>query len=76
MNCAVNGRNFRLIPISLPIAELAADLRARYNLKTPDALQVSVAIHSGSDALLTNDLGLRRVKDITILVVDELQPDT
>src|SRR5687767_4867765 len=57
----VQSRNFTLVPIDVDIAEHAADLRARYNLKTPDALQVAVALHAGCDAFLSNDLGLKRV---------------
>ncbi|MBZ0281625.1 MAG: PIN domain-containing protein [Anaerolineae bacterium] len=66
----------KLIPINYQIADQAAELRARYNLKTPDALQVSTAIHTGCDALLTNDLGLKRITELQILVLDELQLDT
>lgn len=65
----------KLIPINYLIAEQAAELRARYNLKTPDALQVSTAIHTGCDALLTNDLGLKRVSELQVLVLDELELD-
>jgi predicted nucleic acid-binding protein len=36
----LNSRRFRLLPITSRIAESAADLRARYNLRTPDALHV------------------------------------
>ena len=35
-----------LVSITVPIAESAADLRARYNLRTPDALHVATAISS------------------------------
>ena len=43
-------QNLRLYPIEDTTADLAANLRARYNLKTPDALQVSVAIESSCQA--------------------------
>ena len=62
-----------LIPVTLPIAESAADLRARYNLRTPDALHVASALSSGCDAFLTNDAGLKRVQELPILVLDELE---
>jgi predicted nucleic acid-binding protein len=39
-----NSRNFELLPIDVTIAEQAADLRARYHLRTPDALQIATAL--------------------------------
>ena len=54
------------------IAELAADLRSRYSLRTPDAIQIATAISAGCDAFLTNDAGLRRVADIRVVVLDDL----
>jgi len=69
----VNGGGYQLMGINLPIAELAASLRARYNLRTPDALHLASAIHYRSDAFLTNDMGIKRVTEITILILDELE---
>jgi predicted nucleic acid-binding protein len=69
----VQSRNFTLISINVAVAERAADLRARYNLKTPDALQVAVALHAGCDAFLSNDSGLKRVTEIRVLLLDELE---
>lgn len=60
------------VPITAPIAELAATLRAQYGLRTPDALQVATAIDSGCDAFLTNDFALQRVTEIAVLVVADL----
>jgi len=61
-----------VIPVSLAIAERAAELRARYNLRTPDAIHVATALVSKCDAFLTNDSTLKRVIEIPILVIDEL----
>ena len=68
-------RNVGLLPVSAQIAERAAHLRASYNLRTPDALQVATALDAGCDALLTNDLGLKRVTEVRVLVLDELELD-
>jgi predicted nucleic acid-binding protein len=59
--------------ITVPIGNVAADLRAHYNLRTPDALHIATAIGVGCDAFLTNDLGLKRVSELKILVLDELE---
>ncbi len=71
----LNSVNFRLLPVDGPVARQAAHLRARYNLRTPDALHLATAITSGSDAFLTNDLDLKRVKDVRVIVLDELELD-
>ena len=68
----LNSTEFKLIPVMEKIAESAAQLRATYNLKTPDALHVATAIESGCRAFLTNDLGIKRVTGIRVLVLDEL----
>jgi predicted nucleic acid-binding protein len=72
-NVLIKSRDFRLIPIDDTVARKAAELRAKYNLKTPDALHVASAITSGCDALLTNDNGLKRVTEATILILDDLE---
>jgi len=69
----VNSDAFNLLAITVPIAESAADLRARYNLRTPDALHVASAIAAGCDAFLTNDARLKRVQEVFILFLDELE---
>jgi predicted nucleic acid-binding protein len=60
------------LPVDAAVAETAADLRARYGLKTPDALQVATAITAGCEAFLTGDKGLRRVTEVRVLVLDDL----
>jgi predicted nucleic acid-binding protein len=55
------------------VAERAAELRARYSLTLADAFQVAAALAAGCDAFLTNDAALKRVSELTILVLDELE---
>ncbi len=65
-----------VISVSPSAGDLAAELRARYNLRTPDALHVACAIDAGCDAFLTNDTAIKRVSEISILVLDDLElPD-
>lgn len=69
----VNGNNTIFVPIAEPtIALQAAQIRARYNLQLPDAFQVAVAIAAGCEAFLTNDVTLRRVTELHVLLLDEL----
>jgi predicted nucleic acid-binding protein len=68
-------RNFphlSVIPVTDDIAERAAFLRARYNLRTPDAIQVATALISGSPAFLTNDKSLSSIEGIDIVILDLL----
>jgi predicted nucleic acid-binding protein len=69
----MNSHHFRLEPVTNAISRTAADLRAHYNLRTPDAIHIATAIDAGCEAFLTNDLGLKRVANLKILVVDELE---
>jgi len=38
-----------------------------------DAFQIAVALAAGCDAFLTSDNTLKRVSELTILVLDELE---
>lgn len=68
----LHGRNFTVLSIDVRTALTAAELRARYNLGTPDALQLAAAIGAGCDAFLTNDRRLQRVAEVPVLLLDDL----
>jgi predicted nucleic acid-binding protein len=53
------------------VSELAANLRAKHNIKTPDALQISTGITYKANLFLTNDPSLKRIPDIKVLVLDD-----
>ena len=72
VNLLTASHHFSLTPIDAAQAAIAADLRARYNLRIPDAFQVAAAISSRCDALLTNDSILRRIKELPVFVLDDL----
>ena len=52
-----------------PVFDKAAEIRARYRFKTPDALHLAAAIVSVCDVFLTNDQQLTRCTDITVEVI-------
>ncbi len=58
---------------TLTIAREAARVRFQYNLQLPDSLQIASAIASGCQAFLTNDVQLKRVAEVKVLVVSELE---
>ena len=69
----LTSQEFECLPLNQRMATRAAELRARYNLKTPDALHVATALETGCDAFLTNDVGIKRISEIHVLVLDELE---
>jgi predicted nucleic acid-binding protein len=69
----LTSRDFQTLPIDGAIAEQAANLRARYGLRTPDALQIATALTVGCTAFLTNDARLQRVSELRVLVLEELE---
>ena len=62
-----------MMPVSAAVARLSAQLRAHYELKTPDALHLATALEAHCDAFLTNDKGFKRVSELRVLVLDELE---
>ena len=69
----VNSESVLFYPIDETTADKAADLRARYNLTLTDAFQIAVAIQADCDSFLTNDSDLKRVSEISILLLSEVE---
>jgi len=61
------SRGLRLVEIDHGQLHSAANLRARHRLKTPDALQISAALHGGCEFFVTNDRDLPDIPGLTIL---------
>jgi predicted nucleic acid-binding protein len=59
-------------PIDADMAKKAARLRAEYNLTLSDAFQIAAALETGCQAFLTNDLTLKRITALSVLVLNEL----
>lgn len=62
----------RLLTITHPILERAANLRASTNLKTPDALHAATALVAGCTLFVTNDPAFKRVPGLTVAVLSEV----
>lgn len=69
-----NSENFTTLPVTISIAEKAAGLRARHALRTPDAIQIATAMEAGCQAFLTNDLKIKRVEGIKVILLSEIKP--
>lgn len=59
-----------VIPVSPSIAVLAAQLRAQYRLKLPDAIQLASALDVGAAAFVTHDRDFSQVTGVAILTGD------
>ncbi len=46
-------------------------MRVKYNIRVPDALQVSAALESGATLFITNDHPLRKVTELSVLILDD-----
>ena len=56
-----------LVPLTPAIAARAAQMRARYRLKLPDAVQLASALEVGASALVTHDRDFSRVDGLPVL---------
>ena len=64
--------NLDWIAADLEIADIGARFRARYRLRTPDALQAACAVRAQATGLITNDPVFQRVDAFETLVLDSL----
>ena len=53
------------------VSEMASELRAKYSIKTPDAIQLAISIIYDASKFITNDPALKKVSDINVLVLDD-----
>lgn len=60
------------MPLTMNLADRAAELRARYRLSAPDAIQLATAIGHKAVYFYGNDRGLQRVKEIECIIVDDV----
>ena len=67
-----NFPNLTMVNIDHHVAEKGAELRARYGIRIPDALQIASAIENRATTFLSNDHNLKKVKEIDIVVLKEM----
>ena len=63
----LSSPNIFTLPVTYAIAQEAAELRARYALKTPDAIQLATAISHSATIFLTNDRDFPQVGEMQML---------
>jgi predicted nucleic acid-binding protein len=62
-----------VVELTPHIAEIAAQIRGTYNLRSPDAIQMATAIHEGASFFLTNDARLPSLPGLQMLVLENLR---
>ncbi|MDX1378001.1 MAG: PIN domain-containing protein [Anaerolineales bacterium] len=68
----VHFPNLTIVDVDRNVARAAAQLRAKYKVSPPDALQVAASIAYGANAFLTNDKRLSKLEDvIDVIVMDD-----
>jgi predicted nucleic acid-binding protein len=67
-----NSENISIFSLDMDIADHAVEFRARYNLKTPDAIQLGTAVACGADYVITNDKDWRRIEEIQVVMVGDI----
>jgi predicted nucleic acid-binding protein len=69
----LSARNLTTLPVTAAIAEQAADLRSRHNLRVPDAIQLATALNAGANSFVTNDNDLSGPASLRIITLAGLQ---
>ncbi len=67
-----NSDNLSIYPLNLMVSEKVAEIRAQYNFKTPDAIQIATAIVCGSDYIITNNKEWKKIKEVPILILSDM----
>jgi predicted nucleic acid-binding protein len=66
--------SLKLIPVSRAIFIAAAQMRAQFPIKLPDAIHAATAQHAACGSFLTNDPGFKTVKDLPVVLLSEWKP--
>ena len=72
-NILTNAPGIELLEVTHEVAIKAAELRAKYNLRTPDSIQIATAIVTKASCFLTNDIRLKSVSELKIVALGELE---
>jgi uncharacterized protein len=65
--------HLQLAPVTRAVLVRAAEIRARYGLRTPDAIMLATAVESGATLAVTNDSAWRKVDQIEVLLLRDLK---
>ena len=61
-----------MVNIDAKIAEKGAELRAKYGIRTPDALKIASAVENQATVFLSNDCTLKKIREIEVRIINEI----
>ena len=61
-----------LVQIDQNILLAATNLRAKYRIKTPDAIHAATALSLGCNRFITNDKGFRNIAGLPVSILSEI----
>jgi predicted nucleic acid-binding protein len=64
-----NTEGVAVLEVDRAVAEGAARLRARYRLKTPDAIHLATALAARASVFVTTDRRLARVREVEVRIL-------
>ena len=62
---------YKIIPVSLEVSQKGAKIRAKYNVKLPDALIIASLDLSETKILISSDKGLSKCSEIIIMTPEK-----
>lgn len=65
--------HLQLAPVTRAVLVRAAEIRARYAMRTPDAIMLASAVESGATLAIANDVAWRKVKQVDVLLLRDLK---
>jgi predicted nucleic acid-binding protein len=69
---SILSNKLEMVPLDEAVSLKAAGLRAKYGFRTPDAIQLASVIHRKGDVFITNDSGLKKIKEIKVLTLYDI----
>lgn len=67
-----NSQQIRMQAVTPEIAQLAVKIRATYNLRVPDAIQIAAALEANATLFITNDRQFSRVTELQVLLIEDV----
>lgn len=58
---------YEVLPVTIAVSALAAQLRAQHRLRLPDALQLATALEGGAQAFVTHDQDFSAIDAIPVI---------
>jgi predicted nucleic acid-binding protein len=67
----LESKGLTILPLEFPLLRQAAVLRARWGIKTPDAIQIASAQITGCSTFVTHDRRLPQIEGLRILQLSD-----